>query len=365
MTNKKLILAVDLGASLTKAFARLVIDGVVQDLVKTFSSAVQRTNKTRYLAGHFADDNTSLLEINSDYWMVGVAAKQEVSFTNTRQGKNCQAVAKILSMVGQILSEYEELSDGDVEIELGVLLPLDEVGGNLDLGDEITNHLYNFGHNGKPVTVGLVKKVIISPEGYGYALLAERRSVGILMFGHRDVAYLHIDQGSISMSDCLALPGRGMVKLLRETNYSFKDELRAAAAVFAAGDGFRSSPLLKLVSEQELKKLQQALSESRELIWAQMLDELSSSNIRSQELIICGGGNSYYWQPELRKEFGKKISFAGNILAEMQEQFPELSKSPLLPRCADCYRFWQSLPGIIEESNLRQVALSGGKAHAN
>jgi hypothetical protein len=225
----------------------------------------------------------------------------------------------------------------------------------------ITEQLFEFGHNGKKLTCSVVSKVLICPEGYGYALMTAGGTAGVLLLGHRDVAYLHIDKGSISIPDSHALPGRGMVRLLSETNFVFKDELRAAAAIFAAGNTFREKPLLKLVQPQDLKTLQQALNESRPLIWQQLLDELAPTSIRSHEQILCGGGNSYYWQPELKAEFGSKVSFCGNLFADMESRFPELQKSPLLPRCADCYRFWLAMPGMGSKEGCEPLALAGGK----
>jgi hypothetical protein len=61
---KKLTIACDLGASLTKVFYRLETNGQTIDQMRTFASAVQRTNQSRYLAGQYGDDNTSLVEIN-------------------------------------------------------------------------------------------------------------------------------------------------------------------------------------------------------------------------------------------------------------------------------------------------------------
>jgi hypothetical protein len=216
------------------------------------------------------------------------------------------------------------------------------------LSDRLSQHLYGFGHNGLTVRCAVVSKVSISPEGYGYALTADKTPAGILLFGHRDMAYLHVERGSISLAESLALPGRGMVNLLRETAYVLKDELRAAAAIFAAGESFRDKPLLKLVAAPELSRLQQGLRESRQLVWQQLQDELVHTSLRSQERVICGGGNSYYWKPELKATFGTRLSFAGNLLTELQARFPTLKNDPLLPRCADCYRFWLSLPGMSE-----------------
>jgi hypothetical protein len=112
-----------------------------------------------------------------------------VAVTNVRAAKHTHAVAKILAAVGQVLSRYSPANRAGVEIELGILLPLDEVSGDLSLSDRISQHLYGFGHNGQRIQGVIVKAVAISPEGYGYALAASKSPAGILLFGHRDLAY--------------------------------------------------------------------------------------------------------------------------------------------------------------------------------
>lgn len=358
----KLIIAVDLGASLTKVFYRLVLDGAAPiDGLKTFYSAVQRITESRYLANQYADDNTALVSYDGDYWMVGSAARHEVAFTNVRAPKQKHAIAKVLAAVGQILHEHGgEALDG-IDVELGVLLPLDEMAGDPTLGNRLGDLLFEFGHNGRQVKCSVSEAVSVFPEGYGYVQLADKPTAAVLMIGHRDAAYLHIEKGSICPTESLSLPGWGMVKLIKSTNYLFKDELRAAAAIFAAGDTFRDKPLLKLVLPEELPRVKRELKEARSLVWGQFMDELADTPIRSNEQIFGAGGNGLYWRPELKDEFGAKLTMGGDFLSEIQVRFPELEKSPLLPRCADCARFWLSLPGMSEVSPVGSLAISGGR----
>jgi Actin like proteins N terminal domain len=357
----KLIIAADLGASLTKIFFRLLIEGCVPiDGLKTYYNAVQRITQSRYLAKQYADDNTSLVAYDGDYWMVGSAARHEVAFTNVRTPKQKHAIAKVLAAVGQILSEYGgEALDG-IDVELGVLLPLDEMAGDPTLGNRLGDLLFEFGHNGRQVKCAVSEGVSVFPEGYGYAQLADKPTSGVVMIGHRDAAYLHIEKGSICPSESLSLPGWGMVKLIKSANYLFKDELRAAAAIFAAGDTFRDKPLLKLVLPEDLPRVKRELKEARSLVWGQFMDELSDTPIRSNEQIFGAGGNGFYWRPELKDEFGLKLSMGGDFLNEIQARFPELEKSPLLPRCTDCARTWLSLPGMSEVLPVGPLAISGG-----
>jgi hypothetical protein len=51
----------------------------------------------------------------------------------------------------------------------------------------------------------------------------------------------------------------------------------------------------------------------------------------------------------------------GEFLAEIQMKFPELEKSPLLPRCIDCARFWMSLPGMDKVFSAAPLVVTGGQ----
>ena len=356
----KLIAAVDLGSSLTKVFFRLVLPGAAPiDGLKTYHSAVQLITQSRYLARQYADDNTSLVAYDSDFWMVGSAARHEVGFTNVRAPKKKHAIAKVLAAVGQIISEYGGQELDGIEVVLGILLPLDEMAGDPTLGHRLGELLFEFGHNAQQLKCSVSGEVLVATEGYGYALLADKPSACVVMIGHRDAAYLHLEKGSICPTESMALPGWGMVKLIKTANYLFKDELRAAAAIFAAGDTFRDKPLLKLVLPDELERVKRELSDARSLVWRQFMNQLEDTPIRGNEQIFGAGGGGFYRRPEFKEEFGSKFSVGGEFLSEMQSKFPELEKSPLLPRCVDCARFWMSLPGMEEPSNVAPVVVGG------
>ncbi len=357
----KLIVAIDLGVSLTKVFYRLYVeDALPIDEMKTVCSAVQRTTASRYINKEYADDNTALVAFDGNYWTVGIAAKQEVSITNIRTRKSRHAIAKVLSVVGQIADKHALELEG-MSIELGVLLPIDEMKGQEELRLRLMELLYGFGYNGKQTGCLKVDGVRISPEGYGYAQLAQKFPAIVLMFGHRDVACLYINDGSISLSESRPLPGWGMVKLIYTIRYAFKDEFGAAEAIFNVGDVFtREKPLLRIVPPEDVKRVQGEIEEARSLVWNLLWDELTDSHIRKAEEVFAAGGNAFYWRPELKKALGSKLSTGGDLMLEMQQRFSELKepkKAPLMYRCADCYAFWKSQLAEDELADSNQLAL--------
>jgi hypothetical protein len=349
----KLILAVDLGSSLIKVFYWLIFeDGRVMEGLITFCSAVQRITASRYETRRYVDDNTCVVAFDGDYWMVGDAAQQEVSITNARAPKLRDAIAKVLAVVGQVLvqctgdAELEEL-----HLELGVLLPLDEMLSDRQLSERLSGALcHGFGHNGRKIECRLVKGVHISPEGYGISRTLKRYPSVVLVFGHRDFACLHVNDESVSLPKSLPLPGWGMIKLIYTVNYAFKDELGAAEAIFKAGETFREKPLLRVVPPQDLVYVQSELQEARSLVWTQMWDKLADSTIQSAEQVSAGGGNAPYWRPELKKAVGSRLSMGGEIIKDIQQRFPHLDNLPLLGRCSDCYIFWKTL---LDASDLK------------
>jgi hypothetical protein len=345
----KLILAVDLGASLTKAIYRLSVDGSVPiNRVQTFCSAVARITPSRFLSKQYADDNTALVAFENTFWMVGVAAQQTVTITNARTLKSRDAIAKILAVVGQVAFQHD-VPLSDVQIELGVLLPLDEMKGYEKLEIQISNALYAFGFNGIDSGCAEVNALTIAPEGYGYAQLAQQDAAIVLMFGHRDAASLFINKKSVSIAESRPLPGWGMIKLLNLMNYPFKDELGAAEAIFNVGDVFtREKPLLRIIPPEDVRRVLVQIEEARSLAWDLLWDELLASHINKAEQVFAAGGNAFYWKPELKKAVGSKLSVAVELLGEMRERFPELhdgKKVQLVYRCGDCYAFWKTLIG--------------------
>lgn len=364
--TKKLIIAIDLGASLTKCFYGWLIDGLLAMAgYKTFCSAVQLISSTQYEQRQNASDSTSLVVFDDEYWGVGENARQAVTNTNLQGLKFRDAIAKALALVGQVVRESVALdSENELQIELGLLLPLNEMGNADELKTRLVRLLYEgFGHNGSLVKFKFVNRVHISPEGDGIRQIAKRFPAAVMMFGHKDFTLGCIQNKTISLADSRPLPGWGMLKLIRQIPYTFVDELRAAAAIYAAGEKLQDKQLLKVVLREDLARVKAAIPEVRRLIWAQLWKELADGPIQGAEQVFAAGGNAVFWYPELKrqKELSSRLSMGGELIQEIQERFPDLSKSPLLYRLADCYSFFKSLEssGSFEPSPMTLASGSG------
>jgi Actin like proteins N terminal domain len=364
--TKKLIIAIDLGASLTKCFYGWLIDGLLMMAgYKTFCSAVQLISATQYEQRQYASDSTSLVSFDDEYWGVGENARQAVTNTNLQGLKFRDAIAKALALVGQVVRESVVLdSTAELHIELGILLPLNEMGNEDELKARIVRLLYEgFGHNGNRIKFKFVNRVHVAPEGDGIRQIAKRFPAVFLMFGHKDFTLGCIQEKEISLVDSRPLPGWGMLKLVRQIPYTFVDELRAAAAIYAAGEKLQDKHLLKVVLPEDLARVKAAIPEIRQLIWAQLWKELVDGPIQDAAQIFAAGGNAVFWYPELKrqKEIGPKLSMGGELINEIRERFPELDKSPQLYRLADCYGSYKVLESGSCVPSLQKELLGGGK----
>ena len=193
-----------------------------------------------------ADDNSSLVAFADSYWLVGEAARGPTLTISATQSKRKTAIALSLAFVGQLVSELNSQGVDEVYLTFGLLLPLDEFADRQELEQQLQAALWKFEYNGVTIKTVLSEKVQISPEGYGIAQTVDTETAGVIVFGHRDVTWVHVEKHSVIEGRSKTLAGWGMHRLIHEAEYTFKDELKAAAAIFAAGSTLKDKPLLTL-----------------------------------------------------------------------------------------------------------------------
>lgn len=353
----RLTVALDLGVSLTKGTYGYSIDGDVQrEGVKTSCSVIRQLVQSKYKSIlDQADDNSSLVAFADSYWLVGEAARGPTLTISATQSKRKTAIAKSLAFVGKLVSELNSLGVNEVYLTFGLLLPLDEFGDRQELEQQLQTALWKFEYNGVIVKTVLSEKVQISPEGYGIAQAVDTETAGVIILGHRDVTWVHVEKHSVIEGRSKTLAGWGMHRLIHDAEYTFKDEFRAAAAIFAAGAALKDRPLLTLVTEAELPRLKAALALAREQIWLELTEKLMDYSLGEVERIWTSGGNAYYWKSDILSWLGTRLDNGRAILAEIEQRFPELKGSPLLYRCADVYAFWRTLP-LVAQFQLQEHA---------
>jgi len=344
-----LIVGADTGASRTKWVYSYCIDGVGRRVegFKTSCSMVRDLKKSKYASLlKSADNNSSLIAIDDTYWLVGNAAQGETVSISATQSKHELATVKSLALVGQLMTELIQIGVDEVELTFGILLPIDEWGDRFELEKRLESALWEFEFNGVTVKTALLKGIHISPEGYGISRTIESGTGGVFIFGHRDVTWLHVEEGSISENKSKTFAGMGMNRLIKEVNFTFKDELEAAAILFAAGDSLKDKYLLQIASEADLPRLKDAIADGREQLWLDLTRKFKETTYRLVPDVKCSGGNAYYWQPELQKLLKQRLDLCVELRREMGSRFPKLQGSPLLFRGGDVYRFACTLPGF-------------------
>lgn len=355
----RLMIALDHGASLTKGVYGYAIDeGVYHEGVKTSCPIVRQLipNKYKTLLDQ-ADDNSSLVAFGDSYWLVGEGARGPTLSLSPTQSKCKTAIAKSLAFVGQLVSQLKTQGVDEVYLTFGLLLPLDEFSDRQELEQQLQTALWEFEYNGVTLKTVLSEKVRISPEGYGIAQTVDSQTAGVIIFGHRDVTWVHVEKHSVIEGRSKTLAGWGMHRLIQEADYTFKDELRAAGAIFAAGAALKDKPLLTLVTQAELPRLKTAISEAREQIWLELIQKLSDYSVEEVEKVWISGGNAYYWKADVLQWLGSQLDKGKAFLSKIEQRFPALKKSPLLYRCADNIAFWGTLPGVtgIEKQECARV----------
>jgi len=359
----RLMVASDLGVSLIKGVYRYVIDeGTSREGVKTLCPVVRQLVQSKYKSLlDRTDDNSSLVAFADSYWLVGEAARGPTLTLSPTESKRKTAIAKSLAFVGQLVNELNRLGVDEVYLTFGLLLPLDEFGDRQELEQQLQAALWKFEYNGVTVKTVLSEKVQISPEGYGIATAVATDTAGVIIFGHRDVSWIHVEKHSVISGRSKTLAGWGMHRLIHEAEYTFKDELRAAAAIFAAGAALKDRPLLTLATEAELPRLKAAIAVAKEQIWLELTEKLMDYSLGEVERIWTSGGNAYYWKSDILSWLGPRLDNGRAILSEIEQRFPELKGSPLLYRCADVYAFWRTLPGVTEKAGLLEEQGGRGK----
>jgi hypothetical protein len=345
----ELIVGVDIGASLTKCIYSYSIGGGEAKVgIKTACSMVRSLTKSIYVSElNSVDNNTSVVMFEGGYWLVGNSSEGKTVSINATESKSQTAIAKSLAIVGQLLNELGQQGVTEVRLMFGILLPLDEWGDRVALEKRLEQALWEFEFNGVTVRTALIKGIHVSPEGYGISRLIVSEIGGVFIFGHRDVSWLHVEKGSILRGKSKTFAGYGMHRLINQIGRKFnKDELLTAAILFAAGHSLKDKYFEDVVDKSDLPQLKEAIRDAREQVWLDLTTEFRSTTCRFVEQIPCSGGNSYYWQPELKQYLGQRFDPCMALRQEMEARFPKLRGSPFLFRGADVYAFTRTLPGF-------------------
>ncbi|HEY9825811.1 MAG TPA: hypothetical protein V6D19_10210, partial [Stenomitos sp.] len=273
-------------------------------------------------------------------------------------------LAKILSFLGYIVHVVMKV-DEPVALNLGVLLPYDELEDRKLLGQWLNKTVGSFDFNGLPTHNIKLEYIDIKPEGYGiYRAYQPER---ILIVGHSDSSWLCFTRDLVDTKHSKTMPETGMHDFLRSLNFPISYELRAAQCIAMAGEQLNRERLLPLTqtrSDVEVQHLRHAIQEARSQYWADRAQQFASLDIGSVNQVFVSGGTAFYFASELnelfKQLFGVRLNWGRELMKEFVERF-SLRKGRDIPyRFADCYGYFRSLPGVTQYA-AKSVEVVGGR----
>lgn len=136
---------------------------------------------------------------------IGRFARQYGATPTINPLKGTMIVSKILAAIGAI-AEREGITE-EIELDLGLLLPLNEITSKKQVLSDLTQAIKEFYFRDKQIKIKLDRCRIV-PEATGLALLSKaldekgfrRTEQGFLMLGHRNTSFLLFERGSFALT---------------------------------------------------------------------------------------------------------------------------------------------------------------------
>lgn len=312
-------------------------------------------------------DSTLVSFINPDsgervFWELGETAARP-GFLQVASRKFEFCLAKVFGLLGYLVHQYLQTTDA-INLNLGVLLPLNELEDRHLLAQWIRQTINDFEFNGVAIRNINLATFDCKPEGYGLfrAYSAER----VLLIGHRDSTWLCFNSGKLNTKLSRTLPETGMHDFIRSIRFPISNELQAAKVLSLAGRKLKQKPLMELTqtrSQAEFEQLQQAIRQAYSQYWVDRRSQFSSLTMSNCQTLPVSGGTAHYFSEELNqlfaKEFKVQLHWCKNLHNEFRSRFNlGEGNDELLYRFADPYAYTVSLPAV-ERYEVKSVAVVG------
>ncbi len=216
----KLVITVDVGASLTKIIYRLWKSSKeCQTSYICMSPLIEEINKEKlkqYLEskgwlGAPVPEEEAYLEVGDEYFVVGDLAKEFDASDRTFERKYENALYKVLAGIGVVLETSLVKTKKEMTTWISVLLPWDEYSDRFRFTEHLVKLLANYKFRGETVRVKATKEtVLVMPEGGGIASAyvlkkggsyLKGKRIGIAMFGHQNLTGLLLNNGKLVYGD--------------------------------------------------------------------------------------------------------------------------------------------------------------------
>ena len=332
---------IDTGTSGTKVLAQITYPGKVgtEDLILQ-SSAIRKVTASYYESLNLVNNRQgSHLAFDGAHWLVGEYAEEAVRRTKVNRVKKHHAVAKVLSIVGQFLSEC----DRPLDVEIDLMLPSNEAPYYRETEELIFRQIRSFRYGINTVRCNPVR-VQVHPEGSGFASYANVYPCSILMFGHQDVTIINLkDEQANVVPNAYTWTGYGTIKILRNFPFAFSNELTGAKLLYEEAMKWGEGGLSAILSEDERLVKLAALKEAKDLVWADLSDDLEAdTDFMNSKRVYIGGGGSLFWGDYLAELCQAKADILAPVRKEIKATFTQhhLSASQQ-QRFIDLYLVWR------------------------
>lgn len=370
---KRIVVSLDLGSSLVKALYKVGEHGRLGAIAmdsQILPLPLESIQSYKDGAGGF---NASLPE--DDAWLtfkkradngivLGHLAKQFKASAKLKQLKYEQATPKLMAVIGSII-QRECLDTAEVEIIASVLLPYGEFSNREQFEKEFTKESRNYYFRNQKINVD-IDTLNCFPEGCGLIANLTRsrgegwfakRTVVVLMCGHRNISLIVFDRGAMSRAS--QTTDLGFIRLVESViqKTSLIDVEAITKGVYEVGDDVSPSKdaLRVLIRSQdpsnydaEAQQLSDAIKAAKKEYWALVQDWLNSAMPdRVDELIIAGGAAQY-----LKKDLDNFLGWAepswsssqvSEELLSLFSSFPE--QDTLAMRFKDVYALYSAFHG--------------------
>ncbi|MDJ0727673.1 MAG: ParM/StbA family protein [Prochloraceae cyanobacterium] len=212
----KLVITVDVGASLTKIIYRLWKNSKEwqqgQICMSPLSEKITHQKLKDYLdfkgwVGMPSPEDEAYISVDDQYYVVGELAKEFDAEDRTFERKYENALYKVLAAIAVVLETNQIKNKKQIPIWVSVLLPWEEYNDRKRFTTQLLKYLGNYKFRGQSVKVKASQKTImVMPEGGGIATAyclkkgaqhLKGKTVGIAMFGHQNVTGLILKNGKL------------------------------------------------------------------------------------------------------------------------------------------------------------------------
>jgi len=386
--KNKMVVAVDLGSSITKGFYKSEsgTESVKYMLMgsECFSLPEESVKylHSRFKMG-FPEDNAWIrASEDGETIAVGRMAREYSAYNRIKPLKAATIVPKLLAYIGAI-AEKEKLDEA-IELNLGLLLPYGELSAIGEIEKNLISALNEFYFCNRKYSVK-INRLRILPEASGVALLQSLKDLesfrkidrGFLMLGHRNTSFLVFERGSFSTtkSDTTIhgfykfvekfkekVPGLEnddvfqIIQMQGKVDYDWqKDSYKLEERKLV----FDLTALKRLKMENfDFKSPYQASLEEYSRLILSWLDEKMPSNIR---VLFCLGGATPFLIDKIKAKFPdcaierptSDIDDLWKALNFDRHRYPEeFVKENLLERMMDVWSLFAIVGNIYKEEEV-------------